>query len=1351
MSFLWHTALSLCDVGSNVIYYLLGRELVAADIDLLEKVFKHMADKKEIFAKALDQCAFNRLVASEQLWEQTHSADLIYQIKQLKKGKDLLLVTNKENGYNILQAGIVNLLAYSSSLLSGWTEESMESTVDINQECIIKSRIALIRCLLEYGCDPNRGLVRSNKKRHVVRNEMVLTDAPNDELNESTSEHETLLQFDALLNDEVMLSEDNFDDPLVMPVDTPLLLVCCIYNCHNLISLSKQSKRRDPTRVKRNKSNRLSGDSRPSSIADSVLSPLGNCRSEEHDSLKNLPTSNDDELLGEPTAPNKHKLLRRRHTIDTVNDFEKLKQKYGGKCSINSQHELNHQCQLSCERINEEQQHSDKPSENCSGCSGCSSMPVKKQELSCNELSSSSSASIVSSYYADKTFLNNKSSSSNHSASVSNYTDSLDQPKTNVDSVLIDEYFEEDSSDSDMSSSSEEEFDEQEEGQKSLTNIYNYVLDDQNYFDQYEYALDSMCCKLNDTEQNLCSVNPKEYINCANPISVKPGSLCTSLFSLPPSSVKSYLKQSPPMIAELAGKKTPKGSRLRLIYDKLNKQRLELLDLLLKYDADKYLVAALSPQSLKQLNRKSQNMLAKWYARGQDFFRPLSPMMAALCLDDVDIFARLYRHHQNLFYYFRPNEEYELIYYAIRFQAENCLIFLLSQSSEVAPPASNSSPSGSRTYSITDINKNISTMFYIIENTRSPKIINVLLKCGFDLSKRDSITGNTALHCLFNEKNCACNRSALFREAETGAHTCQTRQQRNVLGEFYAPRNLSKILFALLKHGGLKPHVNALNHEDKLSIQVLFEWTELIEAACFVGNQVWQVELEDCVSLLLKSGADLFPVLSGQPVGLANNCVDTLFKTILSICNSADPKRPKKHLDLRFVNHLLQQVLDLDNQCIGLKKRQPRGCCTYRRHADTYSSLIGNYIHILLHSHTEDFESGLKLFKLVCSFEKQLRQLEAASTTRLIDPVLVKRVVYQWIMLPNFLSSSRQFEKNHFIKSMLIHAIGHGLYEPNDCLAYYTENAWTSNNLLNHCVHLVQLCKTAYQLELLHDLIRTLIQYGADPNLDPFDFSALEPSRSYPLMLSSCQIKCSKMKTAAGFVDLFCSHPGLTKSRCILTRLCDLVKVSPMQSGQEVYSKTTQLMFLNRCFNEKSYSINNAGCAAATNAFMSHEKRRPNSPVLLLTPSPSYQSLLVLAGGTSVSSTSNNVVVDSSLLLLKHYKKIVKLLFDSMESSCVEKCLKPDVEQPYFHRSCHNHYSDRQRNYSNYMSVVPRRLNESETLNAYLEQLAASPRSLKSISRQFIRRQLSGNDLVANQICLLPLPRRLKEYLNFIE
>lgn len=58
--------------------------------------------------------------------------------------------------------------------------------------------------------------------------------------------------------------------------------------------------------------------------------------------------------------------------------------------------------------------------------------------------------------------------------------------------------------------------------------------------------------------------------------------------------------------------------------------------------------------------------------------RPLSPIMASLCLDDVDLFARLYKHHQTLFNYFKPDEDYELIYYAIKFQSKSCLIYLLS-------------------------------------------------------------------------------------------------------------------------------------------------------------------------------------------------------------------------------------------------------------------------------------------------------------------------------------------------------------------------------------------------------------------------------------------------------------------------------------------------------------------------------------------------------------------------------------------------------------------------------------------------------------------------------------------------
>lgn len=66
--------------------------------------------------------------------------------------------------------------------------------------------------------------------------------------------------------------------------------------------------------------------------------------------------------------------------------------------------------------------------------------------------------------------------------------------------------------------------------------------------------------------------------------------------------------------------------------------------------------------------------------------RPLSPIMASLCLDDVDLFARLYKHHQTLFNYFKPDEDYELIYYAIKFQSKSCLIYLLSNMSNESFP-----------------------------------------------------------------------------------------------------------------------------------------------------------------------------------------------------------------------------------------------------------------------------------------------------------------------------------------------------------------------------------------------------------------------------------------------------------------------------------------------------------------------------------------------------------------------------------------------------------------------------------------------------------------------------------------
>ena len=149
--------------------------------------------------------------------------------------------------------------------------------------------------------------------------------------------------------------------------------------------------------------------------------------------------------------------------------------------------------------------------------------------------------------------------------------------------------------------------------------------------------------------------------------------------------------------------------------------------MLLEYGADKYLVAKLSVTNMKRLNQKSLSMLRRWQlihdslvantptpspsasdanAKRQQLvvanknvsdqpadsnfnegaakpsvekdLKPFSPLMASLCLDDVDIFARLHKHHRQLFSYFRPHDDYELIYFAIRCQSTNCLAYLLS-------------------------------------------------------------------------------------------------------------------------------------------------------------------------------------------------------------------------------------------------------------------------------------------------------------------------------------------------------------------------------------------------------------------------------------------------------------------------------------------------------------------------------------------------------------------------------------------------------------------------------------------------------------------------------------------------
>lgn len=400
---------------------------------------------------------------------------------------------------------------------------------------------------------------------------------------------------------------------------------------------------------------------------------------------------------------------------------------------------------------------------------------------------------------------------------------------------------------------------------------------------------------MNKTKSKTIFIKAENYSNYDSDIAnLKMASLSTSIFSIPSSSINMFNTTNSDLNPSLSSQaasnsKLQKNDSLaqlnlkqNFIYAKLNQQRLELLDLLLDYGADKYLVAKLSESTLKQMNKKSLNMLKKWFASSDassEQLRAISPIMVSVCLDDVEAFARLYKHHQNLFTYFKPDEDYELIYYAIRFQSKKCLIYLLTHA--------NSDASLSQEKSFEKINQNTNTMFYILENTRSSKIISVLLKCGFDLCKREAFTGNTALHCLFNANSINNRLEGLKNYGIESPHyiRCNTNtediisslgKRNQILNEFNTPHSLSKILFRLLKHGGLKSFVNTLNYENKCCTQVLFEWDELIDLVFFdsIGSE-WKREFEECVKLLLKSGADLF-MANGSV-----NCILTLLETIL--------------------------------------------------------------------------------------------------------------------------------------------------------------------------------------------------------------------------------------------------------------------------------------------------------------------------------------------------------------------------------------------------------------------------------------------------------------------------------------
>ena len=875
-------------------------------------------------------------------------------------------------------------------------------------------------------------------------------------------------------------------------------------------------------------------------------------------------------------------------------------------------------------------------------------------------------------------------------------------------------------------------------------------------------------------------------------------------------------------------------------------------------------------------------MLKKWFGNeDDDNLRPVSPIMASICLDDVEVFARLYKHHQNLFNYFKPDEDYELIYYAIRFQSKKCLIYLLTHSNSdesLSLKNSFSLPSSLNKSNIQfspnqrsfeKINKNTNTMFYILENTRSSKIISVLMKCGFDLCKRETFTGNTALHCLFNA-NSINNRLEGLKNY--GIESPQLKpindiisnltKRDQILNEFNTPRSLSKILFKLLKHGGLKSFVNTLNYENKCCMQVLFEWNELIDLIFFDSQNPdqleWKREFEECIKLLLKSGADLFDVNNSD-----FNCILTLVNSILksakqvknetneldinsnvieqqhtssrspslSLKENRSPtsrssqifatakellrkttkrvsitpqtvNEPKvEHFDLsklkrqsqlnkrfhmKYFYNLLTNVMQINEMITSLNKKK-----YYYHHYEnliettSYSfipseSLISKYIELILNINLDEFELAFKTFKLICRLEKHLYQNRTSSAwiktnkkpINLVSPSVVKSLITHWILNPNLFSASRQFDKNHFVKSILVHLISNDIYDPNDCSTVYNaENCLVSNNLLNHCVKLIFKSKTGYQLELIYDLMRTMIQYGANPNLEPYElveknfFKHLDQNSSDVYGLQSS--------------DECAMHRSQSKSHCILAQLCDCNVLKPVYKQHQYYRH------YNHCYKSNTSSLPHFTDSADKSHYYSlirlgdqiNEidlgRRSSTASTHLLTPCPSNDSLISMSNNQQ-----QNVIIDKSVLFLNYYKKFVKLLYDSMDNNTIKQCLKNKKNQhrhhSYLHRTRVNsstssysltHTLDSIETENSSDESTASKIYSIESLDMYLERLASTPRSLKSIVRRHILNRLidsaksdithnrfqSSNCSIGQQVAQLPLPKRIMDYLLFIE
>jgi hypothetical protein len=287
-------------------------------------------------------------------------------------------------------------------------------------------------------------------------------------------------------------------------------------------------------------------------------------------------------------------------------------------------------------------------------------------------------------------------------------------------------------------------------------------------------------------------------------------------------------------------------------------------------------------------------------------------------------------------------------------------------------------------------------------------------------------------------------------------------------GHVREPYELSRLLQALLDQTNISIFMNHANKMGELCVQKLFEWNQLVDMCFFDsiadsvhGQKKWQYEMKQCLRLLIDNGLKV-----NAQTGVYDNCAKCLISCLIS------RSKVKTNKDKIFSSGYLNEILRLIMANCGGNNT-------------ANFNLTGKLVELLVNIRLDDFDLMLETFKLVCKLEIPIK----------LAVNHVKRLLNVYLCEPNFLSSSKQYDKLEFIKMLVKCFLLHGL-EPNETSIKFIDNCFTSNNLLYNLLELLfNVCHTCYQFECLYDILVVCVQYGANPNVEPYEFNS-QPKKS---------------------------------------------------------------------------------------------------------------------------------------------------------------------------------------------------------------------------------------------------------------